>query len=306
MIKNFIQAFAILFLSIGGVEAQDTPRIQSALLNEISGLVASGGSDTIFYAVNDSGDSSRFFAVDTSGRLIATYHYKGSNPKFPLGVMDCEEMAWGPGKIKGKNYLYVGDIGDNRSIRPFITIFGFEEPQSGDTLSNLIRTVIHLKYLDHPRDAEAFLIDPLLKTICIISKREDTVGIYETTFLDNDLDTLTLEKKGILVLPRTIMQLTRQVVSTDISRDGTQLLIKTYGSIYYWKRKGMESIASLLKRKPLSLPYTVEPQGETIAFNRKGTGFYCISEGLNPVIYYYPLKQALETERERERGRRSE
>ena len=171
VIKNFIHAFAILFLYIGGAEAQDTPRIRSALLNEISGLVASGVSDTIFYAVNDSGDSSRFFAVDTSGRLIATYHYKGSNPKFPLGVMDCEEMAWGPGKKKGKNYLYVGDIGDNRSVRPFITIFGFEEPQPGDTLTNLNRTVINLKYPDHPRDAEAFLIDPLLKTICIISKK---------------------------------------------------------------------------------------------------------------------------------------
>lgn len=290
VIKNFIQAFAIVCLSLGGLKAQDTPRIRSALLNEISGLVASGGSDTIFYAVNDSGDSSRFFAVDTGGRLISTYRYKGSNPKFPLGVMDCEEMAWGPGKIQGKNYLYVGDIGDNLGIRPFITIFGFEEPQSGDTLSDLNRTVTNLKYPDHPRDAEAFLIDPLLNTICIISKREDTVGIYETIFPDNDLDTMTLEKRGLLVLPPALLRLSRQVVSADISRDGTQLLIKTYGSVYYWKRKGRETIASVLKRKPLSLPYTVEPQGETIAFNREGTGFYCISEGLNPVIYFYPLK----------------
>ena len=72
--------------------------------------MASGVSDTIFYAVNDSGDSSRFFAVDTSGRLIATYHYKGSNPKFPLGVMDCEEMAYGDRERKSRGHLY-GRIG---------------------------------------------------------------------------------------------------------------------------------------------------------------------------------------------------
>jgi hypothetical protein len=280
----------LLITAASSVHAQKTDRVRSDQLNEISGLVSSTFSDSIFFAVNDSGDSSRFFAIDTRGRLLETFHYKGSVSEPILGVTDCEEMAWGPGIRPGKNYLYIGDIGDNKGIRPFITIYGFEEPMIQAERKTLSQFVIHLRYPDHPRDAEAFVIDPILKTICVISKREDTVGIYETSLDVKDGDTAVLEKKGSLSFPQTGGLYAWEPVAADISRDGKQFLLKTYGSVYYWKRKEKETVPEMLSRAPVRLPYKREPQGESIAFNRKGTAYYCISEGLHPIIYYYSLK----------------
>lgn len=288
----FVKRSIVLLFSISSVEfcsGQKGPSIQSEQLNEISGLANSGISDDLLYVVNDSGDSSRFFAINTAGMLLATYHYKGVNKNIPHQVVDCEEMASGPGKKRGRNYLYIGDIGDNNGKRPFISIYGFEEPALADTLKDLDRFVLHLKYPDHPRDAEAFVIDPILRTICVISKREDTVGIYEASLDHGDGDTLTLEKKGWLSFPKKGLGYAWSPVSANISRDGKKFLLKTYGSVYYWERKDAEPIAEMIMRSPKSLPYIRETQGETIAFNRAGSGYYCISEGLHPVIYRYWL-----------------
>src|SRR4051812_17611618 len=46
--------------------------IHDARLNELSGIAASTLHSSILYVHNDSGDSSRFFAIDTGGRLLST------------------------------------------------------------------------------------------------------------------------------------------------------------------------------------------------------------------------------------------
>jgi hypothetical protein len=288
--RFWVLPFLLFVVSTG--YAQSGPRLQSAELNEISGLVYSSGSDNVFFVVNDSGDSSRFFAINDSGRLLETYRYEGVSKNWPLGVVDCEEMAAGPGIDSTRRYLYIGDIGDNNGVRPYITIYGFEEPAVSRSREDVHGFSFHLKYPDHPRDAEAFVVDPILKKICIISKREDTIGVYETPVNHQNGDTVTLEKKGSLFFPKKGRLFSWQPVAADMSRDGTQLLIKTYGGVYYWRRNGRETIAEMLKRPPKSLPYKVESQGETIAFNKDGTAYYCISEGEHAIIYRYTLKSA--------------
>src|SRR5476651_1820376 len=81
-------------------------------MDEISGIAASGINKDIYYIHNDSGDTSRFFAISPSGDLKSTIYYKG-DPKEIQGVRDCEDIAVGPGPDKGKSYVYMGDIGDN-------------------------------------------------------------------------------------------------------------------------------------------------------------------------------------------------
>src|SRR5690606_16673354 len=81
------------------------------------------------------------------------------------------------------------------------------------------------------------------------------------------------------------------ITGADISKNGQEILIKNLLEVFYWKRKPGESVNKLLKRPAVKLRYTPEPQGEAIAFNRNGPGYFTLSEavlGLNSILYFYP------------------
>ena len=81
------------------------------------------------------------------------------------------------------------------------------------------------------------------------------------------------------------------ITAGDISRDGKEILLKVYDAVYYWKVNGQESISKTLKRTPLLLPYTPEPQGEGICWSSDNNGYYTISEiryKVMPRLNYYP------------------
>jgi hypothetical protein len=54
-----------------------TGRLEDKQMDEISGIAASAVNADLFYVHNDSGDTSRFFAINTEGKLKATYYFKG-------------------------------------------------------------------------------------------------------------------------------------------------------------------------------------------------------------------------------------
>ncbi|MBC8111378.1 MAG: hypothetical protein H7Y04_09995, partial [Verrucomicrobia bacterium] len=71
------------------------------------------------------------------------------------------------------------------------------------------------------------------------------------------------------------------------------ILLKDYGTIYYWKKSGNESFAETLQKKPQMLPYRPEPQGEAICWAADGSGYFTISEkarNIEPVVYFYRRK----------------
>ncbi|RNL55403.1 hypothetical protein [Pedobacter jejuensis] len=279
--------FTFLLLCFGSIaSAQNTVvKIIPAELSEISGLFTS--KNNLLFVHNDSGDTSRFFAIDVKGNLVSTLYFKGDPSQKHFGVNDCEDIAGGPGIVKDKSYIYLGDIGDNGSNRPYVTVYRFQEPNKFSSTMQIESEAVHLKYPNGPQDAETLMVDPILKELIIISKRQDTVGIYSTALFFKNKDTLTMKKQGSLFLPGK--GLAKYVVSGDISRDGRQIIVKTYTNVYYWQRNGKESISQTLKRMPIKLPYILERQGEAIGFTPDGKAYYCISEGKNAVIYRYNL-----------------
>jgi hypothetical protein len=287
--KHFIKSLFILFFLGGSLlsNAQDPARLKSIELNEVSGLVLSR--NNTMYVHNDSGDTTRFFAINSGGDLVATIYFKGDPIRKIKGVLDCEDIAYGPGPEKGKNYIYLGDIGDNSAMRRYISVYRLPEPGKLQSVMHVNRELVHLKYPNGPQDAETMMVDPILKELIIVSKRQDTVGIYSTPLSFKDGDTVKLQKTGSLFLPRGITPASKYITAGDISADGKQILLKTYQNVYYWQRQGSEPVNQTLSRKPIQLPYIRERQGESIGFTPDGKGYYCISEGVNAVIYYYPL-----------------
>jgi hypothetical protein len=263
-------------------------RLQKKTMDEISGIAASGINPDIYYVHNDSGDTSRFFAILPTGKLKSTIYFKG-DPKEKQAVHDCEDIAVGPGPVKGKSYVYMGDIGDNNSKRQYITVYRMEEKKTWikNSQSKANAAPIHFKYPDGPRDAETLMIDPVEKLIYIVSKRQDSVTVYTSPLNYKTNDTLVLTKRCKLFFPG--YKLFKWITAGDISKDGRQVLIKSYVKVYYWKRDGNEPIWKTLQKKPRILPYIQEKQGEAIGFTPDGKGYYTTSEGVYSPIYFYNI-----------------
>jgi hypothetical protein len=146
---------------------------------------------------------------------------------------------------------------------------------------------IHLKYPDGPKDAETLMVDPIEKLIYIVSKRQDSVTVYTTPLAYKTNDTVILTKRCKLFFPG--LKLLKWITAGDISKDGTQILLKSYTKVYYWKRRDDEPAWKAMQGKPQVLPYVQEKQGEAIGFTPDGKGYYTTSEGVYSPIYYYSV-----------------
>lgn len=239
----------------------------SKKLEEASGLVASIVNPGYLWSHNDSGNPAEVFLIDQKANIVLTVALQGITNR------DFEDISIGKGPEDGKSYIYLGEIGDNLAIYPEKLIYRFEEPVFGNekkiTLTNFDTLIV--KLADQVRDTETLMNDPITNDMFIVSKREDSVRLYRVA-APFEKDTLIAEVVATLPF--------HKIVAGDISSDGKEVLMKDYGHIYYWKKKGDESIIELLKTTPEVLDYEPEPQGESVAWNLDRTGFFTLSEAV--------------------------
>jgi len=283
--------------------------IQDELLEEASGLAASVNNPDLLWTHNDSGDKPRIFLIDKTGTVKATVWLDSAKNR------DWEDMAIGPGPEEGKTYLYIGEIGDNESEYNYKYIYRIEEPvidvtKTKDTTIQKV-DAIKFQYPDGLRDAESLMIDPLTKDLFVISKRELKANVYRLPYpysinklntverviteIDFDLTSHvdTIRKNNETLIKGYHPKFYYQIAAADISPDGNEVLVKSYSTVYYWRRQKNESIASLLQRPPMQLPYDPEPQGEAICFDNKGKGYYTINEKMKKMeqkLVFYKRK----------------
>ncbi|NVK50603.1 MAG: hypothetical protein HWE09_12610 [Cyclobacteriaceae bacterium] len=257
-------------------EACPVATITNPLLEEISGLAFSRIHPNLIYMHTDSGGEAAVYMLDSLGNELGKLELEGMENR------DWEDIAVGPGP-DGKSYVFVGEIGDNAAVHREIGVFRFPEPekiQSGKVSVELARLV----YPKGPRDAETLMVDPMDGTLYIVSKRDSKNTIYS-------IDQSAFENPGKSELESHFNLPFTMSTAGDISADGSQILIKNYESIFYWKREVGESLLDALTKDPILLPYTPEPQGEAIGFSSRGNSFYTISEkrfSIEPILYTYP------------------
>lgn len=275
--------------STGGAVKPDTaflPGISQGLianddLTEASGIAVSRSNPDLIWSHNDSGGQARLFLIGPSGDDLGEFLLTGVENR------DWEDMAIGPGPEEGKTYIYIGDIGDNRSQYKEKIIYRMIEPdvsRAGQKIVDNITGVetIRFEFPDGPRDAETLMIDPLSKDLYIISKQWPQGGIYLLKYPYSTTEINVPEKVGEISLSN--------VVGGDVSAYGKEVLVKTYTAIYCWKKLGEEDIGTLLQSEPVRLPYFREPQGEAIGWKVDGSGFYTLSEepqGIEASLYFY-------------------
>lgn len=246
--------------------ARTLQELTNDTLDEVSGLESSIVNAGMLWVHNDSGGKSEIYLIDTLLNIKMQVKLLGIKNR------DWEDIAVGPGPEVGKSYVYVGEIGDNNGKHKTKKIYRFEEPMMKDSFSLEIADFDTIEFTlpFKKKDTESLMIDPITKDLFVISKREEPVYVYQLKYPQSTHDIITAEE--LISMPLT------QITAADISPDGTEIVVKNYEYIYYWKRAIGESLESTLKTKPTLLSYEQEPQGEAITFAQNGSGFYTLSE----------------------------
>lgn len=265
-------------------------KVTTSALSELSGVAASRQQKGVLWVHNDSGDSARFFAIRTDGVLLGTFHLAG------VTATDWEDIALGPGPLSGRSYLYIADIGDNAFARHDARLYRLLEPSVPEAAAPADYQITELdsftlSYPHGPQDAESLLVDPLLGDVLVIGKNASGESpIFQATASQ------LVPAKGVPMGLLTTLQLEapdaggRLATAGDISPTGDELLVRTYASLSLWRRPPALAWKDALALEPCPVPVAPEPQGEAVGFAADGSGYFSISEGTTPSVYFYARK----------------
>ena len=242
--------------------------IDDARINESSGIAASPTYPGVFYTHNDSGDSARFFRFDKSGKVTGTFDLRG------IQAIDWEDMA--AAKIKGTSFLYFADVGENARVRKSVSIHRIREPKATDSGSTLGQVETYtLAYPDQARDCEAAFVRPNGEIWLVTKAREGETVAYSLPAPAKS-GNYTLKKVGQLEV-KTPGLGGNLITGADCSPDGKFIVLRTYSSVLRYEVP--PKFNDWVTKQPQVWPWTIEKQGEAIAFTQDGKSIITTSEG---------------------------
>lgn len=257
--------FAALLLAQG---TNPVCTLNTAAVNESSGLAPSYLRSNTYYTHNDSGDTARFFRFGLDGAVDGIFSLQG------VVALDWEDMATARVGRTGTPTVFLGDIGDNGRVRANIKIYRLPEPGGySRTLTDF--DTLTLVYPDGKHDCEALMVMPRSGDLWLVTKKGDgKSGVYSLS-APTASGTFTLQKRGELSLQGN-SNFERQVTGGDISSDGRWIALRTYTKIHLWR-----ITANWWTRPPRTIAAVPEIQGEAICFSSDSQKLYTSSEG-NP------------------------
>ncbi|MBM4372121.1 MAG: hypothetical protein FJ098_10735 [Deltaproteobacteria bacterium] len=252
-------------------------QVENDALDEVSGLATSRSHPGVLWTHNDSGDTARIFALTEEGKHLGEYALEGA------AAVDWEDLSLGPCPATDGDCLYVGDVGDNGGIRPWVTVLIVPEPAvdaGQEPVSAVIGGVVavDLTYPGGPRDAETLFVDP------------DTgdVFIVEKVFLGGG--SVFRAPSPLIPGGPTQMEIAAEVglgfaTAGDVSPDGTRVLVRNYSSAEVYLRPEGAPLADAFFGVACDAPLAQETQGEAVAFTPDGAGYVTIGEGSHPSVF---------------------
>lgn len=262
-------------------------RTPAGSITEASGIVAGRRNPGTLWLHNDSGAGPRIHAVSRTGAAQAMYDLSGAT------ATDWEDIAIGPGPTAGVSYLYIGDIGDNAMARAHVDVYRVAEPDvtgASPTTATPLSGVEHftLVYPDRAHNAETLLVDPTTGDLYIVVKSGDGVSpVFRAAAPLSTAGSITLTQVAMLRFGTAPLSGGRTTTAGDISPGGDEIAIRTYDAAYLWRRAPGMTVAAALAGMPCRLPLSLELQGEALGFAADGSGYYTVSEGTTPPIYFY-------------------
>ena len=285
-------------LSAGGDRPEPCETVEPigdlpSVLLEASGIVRDPRRPDLYWAHNDSGNPAELIAIDGAGRLL------GIAPIAGVENRDMEDIALGP--CPDGSCLYLGDIGDNLAVHPYVYVHRLplpelppaadassvdpDEPAAPRLAAVRPNRSWRFVYPAGPRDAEALAIDERRDELIIVTKgREDVIELYAAPLPDQSEGEpggrapRRLRRIGRLPLP--IGAGTSQFVTAgDLSPDGTVLAVRSYSTLYRFRWPGAAAFDTLVAPEHSPLLGALEAQGEGLAWSSDGRTILLVSEG---------------------------
>lgn len=255
--------------------------IDTIEIDEVSGMIASRSYPGYAWVHNDSGNDPELILIRLSdGKILCRYK------DLDIQNVDWEDIAAYRDK-NGKNWLVIGDIGDNQQLRSSMTLYYLEEPYYQDSMEGSVRIVEfdersrHFIYPDGAFDAEALFIDPDRGDAYIITKRDSRSRVYGIPYKEDYTQWDTAIFCGSFPF--------NGVTAADVKFDARILVVRTYLDIFTWHWEFGSDIRQVMAGIPNKPFYDQsEPQGEAITWSIDDKSYYVLSEklfGIQPVLY---------------------
>lgn len=253
--------------------------------NESSGLMMSRKNDNVLWTHDDSGDSSRVFALTPEGKNLGIHTIDGAQ------FRDWEDM--GLLQADGQWFFVMGDIGGNQG-RAQVQVYLVPEPEIDASAAaangQLTATVrLNLDYPDGEHNAEGLFVDPIDDSIYVVTKNAPGYTQIFRKSAPHVGGTSTLVEVAAVDFGKAPLrtgdtQASRVATAADISASGDEIVIKTYQSTFLWRRLPGTSVADAMATEPCSVPNS---GGETIAFSASADAYFTTTEPASAPIYRF-------------------
>jgi hypothetical protein len=248
-------------------------------LEEISGIAASQQNPGILWIMEDHGAANDIWAVNPAGQTVGHIVLDGVQNN------DWEDIALG--NCGTQTCIFIGDTGDNDHDRPWHGILRFPEP-----ILNTNTNDIHIQpevfaytYPDGHYDVEALAIQNDGMPVLFTKDYESSLSTaYSFDALNAD-ETATLHRQDTFPTGSPQEGWLAATTAADLRPDGSQLILRTYGHI--WQIDiGENGLDDLETTTRMELETGPEAQGEAIAYDPTSRGYWTVSEGVQPALYF--------------------
>ncbi|OED43056.1 hypothetical protein AB833_04525 [Chromatiales bacterium (ex Bugula neritina AB1)] len=263
-------------------------RIESPQITELSGMAVSNSRQKLYWAINDSGNEARLFAIDRAGKLIESHEVDVRN-------RDWEDLSSYTDATG--NWLMIADTGDNLKRRDQVHLHFLREPGlnvSGQPLKP--QHTLTLSYDDGPQNVESASVSVADRAIYLIAKASKGARLYSVP-LDAALSSehLVATQVGAIqplgwtrddpwwerLLVAGILQ---TPTAMDISPDETLAVVANYRHVYLYYRNETQSWPQALAAAPRIITSHRMAQSESVAFSADGRSVVVGSEGRHAPI----------------------
>jgi len=281
---------------------KETGTINQSELSEISGLASSARRNNTLWAINDSGNQPKLFALKHTGEPIGSFEIAVKN-------LDWEDLAsaW----INGESYLLIGDIGDNRLSKDEHDIYIIPEPLLDDlAVEPAVKPIVpaytlRFRYPDGRHNSESMAFAD--GWVYILTKEPQADGkrqasqVYRVPLdLTKQSRSLVAEKITSLAIPsnsilsRLISSIREvdisQPTAFDIDAQNRYAYVLTYRSVYRYKRELDESWAQVLAEPRKRIHTHSLSQAEALAVAGNGVVWFTTEKRPAPLWALPPGK----------------
>lgn len=260
-------------------------KITAADITESSGIAASRCNSGVLWTHNDSGDDAFIFAINVKGEVLGTWKVQQASN------IDWEDIAAFKDNA-GKCWLYIGEIGDNKTKRPEHAVYRVPEPRvTGETRSTKKDPLVaqgaeslKFSYPDYDQDAETLMVQPKSGDIYVLTKRvSGPSGVYRIKANFGIAQAQKAQHVADVSVPSIPNGL---LTGGDISPDGQRVILCDYAQAYELALPaGSQNFDDVWKSPPVSVELGKRENGESVCYSVDGSSIFATSERKNsPVI----------------------